>query len=327
MRKKSLSKAALLKFAGLAVLAVLAVLVAFLALRPVQAEPISQEQASRIEVAQAEASERAASEKALSERVARCLGAPTRDPATGCANEDLGSVVYPQRPADDAKAYCWTNAGNQPLDSCHYGNRTADAKRIAVVGDSHARHLMPGLEAVADAEKWAIDSYFGNGCSLTVVPLDACATAGAEIIPALTQGKPYDIVVVSVSRRKAVDVDGVTSAIKRVQATGAKVVIMEDVPTTTPEAVACSTAKGFDVKSTRCGVSTEGMKADLMVELGKGRGIGVGVISPYFCDAGWCPSVIGNAHVYADDGAHLTATYSRTVGPYVAAAIKAAAQL
>lgn len=328
MRKlKSLSKFAVVQIVALALLAVLAVGAVFIALRPVHAEPIDPAQAARFEAVQAEAAERAAAEEALKARIVRCLGAPTRDAATGCASEDLGSVVYPRRPADDAAAYCWTNAGDQPLDSCNYGSRAAGAKRLAVVGDSHARHLMPGLEAVAEAETWAIDSYFGNGCSLTVAPLDACATAGADILPALTQGDPYDIVVVSVSRRKAVNVEAVMTAVRQVQDTGAKVVIMEDVPTTTPEAIACSKAKGLDVKMTRCGVPTEGMKTDLMAELGRNRGIGVGVINPYFCDADWCPSIIGNAHVFTDDGAHLTATYSRSLGRYVAAAIKSAAQV
>lgn len=185
---------------------------------------------------------------------------------------------------------------------------------------------MPGLEAVAQDEKLAIDSYFGNGCSLTVTPLDACATAGAAILPALTQGEPYDIVVVSVSRRKAVDDAAVTAAVRQVQATGAKVVIMEDVPTMTPEAIACSRAADFDVKTSRCGAPAEGMKADLMVELARKIGVGVGSITPYFCDPDWCPSVIGNAHVFTDDAAHLTATYSRSLGPYLAAAIKSAEQ-
>ncbi|WP_432244992.1 SGNH hydrolase domain-containing protein [Arthrobacter sp. G.S.26] len=324
---RALKSLAFWKFAGLGILAVATVLVIIMALRPVKAEPISQEQVARIEAAQEKVAERVAAEKAMNELMARCLGAPARDAATGCTSENIGNAVYPQAPAKDAKAYCWTNAGDQPLDSCAYGSKLKGAVRVAVVGDSHARHLMPGLESVADAEKWAIDSYFGNGCTLTIAPAEACATAGAALLPALTQGKPYDIVVVSVSRRKAVDTGAVRTAVHQVQKTGAKVVIMEDVPTTTPEAIACSTAANFDVKATRCGVPTVGMKADLMAELGRNiGGVGIGVISPYFCDADWCPSVIGNAHVYADEGAHMTATYSRTVGPYVAAAIKAAAQ-
>jgi hypothetical protein len=311
----------------LAVLLVATVAAVLVALRPVKAEPVDPAQAAGFEAVQAEATERAEAERALREKVGRCLGAPARDATSGCASEDLGSAVYPLRPSDDAKKYCWTNAGSQPLDSCKYGRRAEGATRIALVGDSHARHLMPGLEAVAEAENWAIDSYFGNGCSLTIAPLDACTTAGAGILPALTQGHPYDVVVVSVSRRKAVNVDAVMTAIRQVQATGAKVVIMEDVPTTTPEAIACSTDKGFDVKTSRCGVPTEGMKVDLMAQLGRDRGIGVGLITPYFCDADWCPSIIGNAHLFTDDGAHLTATYSRTLGPYVAAAIKSAARI
>lgn len=35
----------------------------------------------------------------------------------------------------------------------------------------------------------------------------------------------------------------------------------------------------------------------------------------YFCRDGFCPAVIGNAVVYRDSKAHLTATYMRSLEP------------
>lgn len=277
----------------------------------------------------AEATARASEEAALRELRSRCLGAPTRDAASGCVGADLGDQLVPISAKDDAVAYCWTSAGDQPLASCEYGSKNDDATRVALIGDSHARHLMPGLEMYASANNWAITSFFGNGCSLTTSPLDTCTTAGRSMIESLTTGEPFDVVAVSVSRRKAVNDVAVTEAVERVQDTGARVVFMEDVPTVTPEAIACIGSEDFDpAVPSSCSAPREGMKPDLMIELADSLdGVAVGRITDWFCDATQCPVVIGNTIVYADDGAHVTATYSRTVGPYVGEAIRSAAGL
>lgn len=273
------STAVLWRFAGLGILAFATLLVVVVAFRPVDAALSNPEKVARVEAARAESAQRTAAAKAIDEVIALSR-APFLDAATGCANEDLGKIVFPQMPTKDAKPYCWTIAGDRSLDSCAYGSKAPDGLRMAVIGDSHARHLMPGLRSVAEDEMGAIKSFFGNGCSLTVAPLESCATAGAGILCAQTQGDTYDVVVVSVSLRKAVNVEAVATAIRQGQSTGAKVVIMEDVPTTSPEAIACSTDSSFDVKTARCGKSIEGMKVDLMVELGRDLGVGVGVITP-----------------------------------------------
>jgi hypothetical protein len=44
----------------------------------------------------------------------------------------------------------------------------------------------------------------------------------------------------------------------------------------------------------------------------------------YMCDARWCRPVIGGALVYKDDN-HLTEVFARTLGPYLAQAMKGVA--
>jgi hypothetical protein len=45
----------------------------------------------------------------------------------------------------------------------------------------------------------------------------------------------------------------------------------------------------------------------------------------FFCDAKSCPAVIGNVITYRDTVGHITGTFSRTLGPYVATAVRDAA--
>jgi hypothetical protein len=45
------------------------------------------------------------------------------------------------------------------------------------------------------------------------------------------------------------------------------------------------------------------------------------VLRRSFCTASGCPAVIGNVIVYQDTYGHATATYMRTLGPYLDAAI------
>jgi hypothetical protein len=40
-------------------------------------------------------------------------------------------------------------------------------------------------------------------------------------------------------------------------------------------------------------------------------------LAPQFCTGDKCPAVIGNAIVYRDAAAHITATYAKTLAPYL----------
>jgi len=44
----------------------------------------------------------------------------------------------------------------------------------------------------------------------------------------------------------------------------------------------------------------------------------------FFCRDGFCPATIGNVIVYRDTAAHITASYARTLSPYLVQAIERA---
>ena len=44
----------------------------------------------------------------------------------------------------------------------------------------------------------------------------------------------------------------------------------------------------------------------------------------FYCRDGFCPATIGNVLVYRDTAAHVTASYARTLSPYLVEAIERA---
>ena len=47
------------------------------------------------------------------------------------------------------------------------------------------------------------------------------------------------------------------------------------------------------------------------------EGAGVVDLTEYFCTGDFCPAVIGNAVVYRDASGHLSATYARSLTPFL----------
>jgi hypothetical protein len=43
--------------------------------------------------------------------------------------------------------------------------------------------------------------------------------------------------------------------------------------------------------------------------------------SQFYCRSGFCPATIGNVIGYRDTAAHVTASYARTLSPYLVEAI------
>ena len=112
-------------------------------------------------------------------------------------------------------------------------------------------------------------------------------------------------------------VDGYVSTLGKLRATGAPVVLIEDVPhpdKNVPECVSrsldhlerCafpkSKALGFPPVNTLAAAEVEGVR---LIDP-----------TPMVCPEKKCPSVIGDVLVYRN-GAHLTATYVRTLTPWL----------
>ncbi|ODT43138.1 MAG: hypothetical protein BGO45_03665 [Microbacterium sp. 71-36] len=256
--------------------------------------------------------------------IAACLGAGSLNPANSCATVDLGTTVSPA-PAgasSDRLDACWI-AEHGPIQNCHYGSDSPDAPRLALVGDSHAHHFIPGLQIAAETEGWSLDTYTGVSCLLTTTVRDACDGAQTDIIAAL-ESTPYDVVLTSAARTKSEDPQFYADMFARLQALGTTVIVIADVPPTTDEGVLCYQRIGFQVGDTSCGVAQSNDPADPLVRAAELNGAASVIdLSDRFCSDSWCPAVVGNTIVYRDAKAHITANYARSLAPDLAERISA----
>lgn len=105
--------------------------------------------------------------------------------------------------------------------------------------------------------------------------------------------------------------------LRRLRATRAPVAIMAATPTAPTNVPACVSGALDDLE--KCAFALAGsvkgppVNADAAAQAG-----GVAVVDPLpvLCPGGRCPAVIGDVLVYRDNN-HITATYSRTLGPWL----------
>lgn len=259
----------------------------------------------------------------------KCLGAGALDPKNACTPTSLGDTIMPSVDmfvSDVGDSYaCWRGQ-SKPLNSCSIGSSKEDAIRLALIGDSHAASLIPAIQEFAVANNWKVDVFVGYGCQwMEQRPENDCYDVMEETRAKVEGGDPYAAVLTTAARgMTGSDVKYAASmfanAWQPVAARGTKVIAIADVPSVNPEALSCLTRVGFDVNNNDCATSlTEATAtADPLVEAANlVAGTTVVDLAPQFCTDTECPAVIGNAIVYRDAIAHITATYAKTLAPYL----------
>ncbi|GAA1793949.1 hypothetical protein HC028_21950 [Planosporangium flavigriseum] len=145
----------------------------------------------------------------------------------------------------------------------------------------------------------------------------------------------YDIIITSAARHKTgADKEAVArdfaAAWQPAAARGTKIIVVADNPGVSGSALQCVTRLGFSVKKDNCATPVREafavvdplLKASTLV-----KGASLVDLRSFYCDASSCPMVIGNVIAYQDTVGHITGTFSQTLGPYLADAIKRAARL
>jgi len=101
-------------------------------------------------------------------------------------------------------------------------------------------------------------------------------------------------------------------------------VVVEDDPSVSPASTACVTRIAYSATG-NCGtpISVAYPGPDRLAQAAE-RIPGARVVKTrrFYCRHGFCPATIGNVLVYRDTAAHVTASYARTVSPYLVAAIE-----
>jgi SGNH domain (fused to AT3 domains) len=211
----------------------------------------------------------------------------------------------------------------QPAHPCVYGSPKPRAIRVALIGDSHAAALLAVLEPQLDALHWRVTAYTGQTCAWLPARLAPQCRGLPQVEQALLDRR-YAVVIATELRQYANPVAQHLAAMKPVAATGTHIVVVEDDPGVSPASTACVTRLGYSATGD-CGTpATVAFRDPDRLAQAAAQVPGARVVSTarFFCRDGFCPATIGNVIVYRDTAAHVTASYARTLSPYLVEAIE-----
>ncbi len=255
-----------------------------------------------------------------------CVGAAALDPRHRCARLNTGNRVAPlpgELPDDTGGAYACYAYLRQPMHPCGYGSRQPDAIRVALVGDSHAAALLAALEPQLDALNWHVTAFTGQTCGWLRPALSPDCPGLRLIRRDLLRGH-YAVVIATEIRVYTSSVADHLEAMKPVAATGARIVVVEDDPSVSPASTACVDRITYRATGD-CGTrATVAYRDPDRLAQAAGRIPGARVVKTrrFYCRHGFCPATVGNVIVYRDTAAHVTASYARTLSPYLVEAIE-----
>jgi peptidoglycan/LPS O-acetylase OafA/YrhL len=264
-----------------------------------------------------------------------CFGAPALDAGTEACPPSATTVPAADAASRDQEEStgpesCWAGE-DVPLEACVLGSSDPDAKRVALIGDSHAAMMVPAMTRVAQERGWQLTVYTGYGCQWRVNVGESCREGVESAARDFVEGEPFDLVVTTSARwvvkgkteRPQEYADRWRPVIDR----GTPVVAIADTPTVTGEALACLQRVTFDPRTDTCSTPRDRAEEDydaLPEAARETPGAGLVDLTDQFCTAKSCPSVIGSVIVYRDTFGHITDTYSRTLAPVLGERLEAA---
>ena len=235
---------------------------------------------------------------------------------------------------------CHLNPPETEVPECVYGNPSSKTT-VVLFGDSHAMQWFPALNELAKERDWRLVGLTKAACPPAEVHIynaslrrayRECAEWRKQMLERIVQEEHPSLIVTSSlpTYRPREDgkrlsggasdeamVEGYASTLRKLRSTGAAVALIEDVPhpnKNIPQCVSrsldhlekCATprSKALDYPkvNTRAANQVEGVR---LIDP-----------TPVACTEKKCPAVIGDVLVYRN-GAHLTATYVRTLTPWL----------
>ncbi len=239
-------------------------------------------------------------------------------------------------PYDDG---CWILGSLADQKTCHYGSDLPGAKRVALVGNSHAGHWLPALQVLAAEHGWSITTYLISICYTVDVPIDFdsegksrnCSAWNDRVIDEVANEK-YDLVVMSnytANPLAGMDMAATMPAAERAYGrvidgwadAGVPVLVLRDTPyakdlENVPDCVAAHLDDLSACDGTRSRLQPDPLAAAAERRTGDPR-IGLVDLTDRMCRGDVCYSVAGGVIVYFDRG-HLTATFSQSLSPLIA---------
>jgi peptidoglycan/LPS O-acetylase OafA/YrhL len=247
--------------------------------------------------------------------------------------------------ADEAAPFvdgCFDGFSENSVNACNYGDVTAPAsKTVVLFGDSHALMWFPAFDNLANQYGWHLIPQSKATCppiNINVYSPDlggwytGCNQWRAAVVARIQALHPA-LVVLGFSREYGIADDhvvvdgaawmqGLSSMMTTLRATGAQVVLMGDAPypmsglvpdclsAHLTNAVACTMPKQYPYYNPS-GVGQEETVA-------AAAGAGYVNTQPWFCFDATCTVIVNNILVYRDDN-HITDTYASWLTPVIGA--------
>lgn len=217
---------------------------------------------------------------------------------------------------------------------CAFGRADAD-RTIALVGGSHSAHWLPALLELTEPYRWRIVSITKASCRFQ--PLShrdrdnrigqSCAEWNEGVIAELERLRPDAVMTTSTTGQGGRDYtpEGYITQWRRLDGLGITVLAVRDTPWHTSGVPDCVERRGPAAPGCVLDRREHGLVGPAVVERrtdvpGNVRFLDM---TDYVCAPERCAPVVGNILVYSD-AHHLTATYARTMAPYLADEIVAA---
>jgi hypothetical protein len=238
---------------------------------------------------------------------------------------------------------CWSDNGESEFRFCSLGPEAGVERRLLAVGDSHNNALMAAYAWIAKTANWRIDVAGKGGCYLTTAPIrqyleplrEECASWLRQLSFHLASRGRYDALIVTHweafpilleddQTQFEAEVEGLVEAWREVTERGVPVLAIKDVPRFPSDSLDCLREHENEAWR-RCSIPRAlGVRAaDSQVEAAR-RVPGAHLIDldDLYCSRRSCFPVIGGVVVY-QDGHHLTATFARTLAPFLLTEMRA----
>lgn len=207
------------------------------------------------------------------------------------------------------------------------GENTVDAdgaKRVLVLGDSHAEQWLPALQPVGDERGWRMYSILLGGCKAATsdqhVSSD-CDNFNAAVTAEVKRNPPDAIVVVgTASAPSSTDetlIPGLETSLDMWTSLGIQVVVLRDNPRFGFNMADCVVTKGESDPAclpARSGLFAADNPLDTLAD--RAPNVVTLDMTDLICRENDCPGVVGNTFVYLDNN-HLSRTYSASMAPMV----------
>jgi len=283
-----------------------------------------------------------AAEKEKAEQIlkgkASCFGAGARAPGKApCTNPALKGL-FPSLAAA-ATDNSWpeecsiSNRSDTTPVACELGNSKSKV-RIALVGDSHAKHYTAAMQDLAKKNNWSVEVYVKGGCQFSfasrqredTILTKACVKFDQNLEKILL-AKNYDLIVTSQKSgvewlhsknqtEAEVAISGLVDTWAPLVAKGMPILAIKDNPRPIDNVIRC-----LEVKSAHecSALRASSLPFDPQVEAVKrmrSNLVSLAVFDDIYCDKTYCSPVIGNVVVYRDTD-HLTSTFTRTLAKFI----------